>query len=402
VSRARSKIVVDLTALATPGGVRGIGRYIRELALGLSALPEDALRGLELVGLLSVDWNGDFRVTHDLGEFEDRHRASPPTGADYYSWAYRQRLALFRALRRIGADIVHICDPHATPLFLRVFGIRKIVTCHDLVPTRYPEHYMGLGDGGPFIGKLIERRRYTGADLVIAVSEATKHDVRTLLGVPESRVVRVYNGMDVGRWAAEPPGDGAAVLRRLGILEPYALYAGGSDFRKNVEGMLGGIAAARAAGVDLTLAWAGNLEPRHRAAVEARVHAAKLSSAVRLLGFVSDTDLAHLYRRALAHLFVSRLEGFGFTVVEAMASGCPIVTTQGGSLGEVAGDAALTVDPEDPVAIGGALVRLAREPALRSELEERGRRRAPRFSREAQARGTLEAYRKLAEIDAPG
>ena len=106
-------------------------------------------------------------------------------------------------------------------------------------------------------------------------------------------------------------------------------------------------------------------------------------AAVLRLGYVSDDELRVLYRAARAHLLVSRCEGFGLTVVEAMAAGCPVVTTKGGSLSEVAGDAALQVDPENLAAIGDALVRLCREPELppiscAADASGRRRFRAPR------------------------
>jgi alpha-1,3-rhamnosyl/mannosyltransferase len=118
---------------------------------------------------------------------------------------------------------------------------------------------------------------------------------------------------------------------------------------------------------------------------------------VAYLGHVADEELAVLYRAAVAHVIVSRLEGFGLTVVEAMASGCPIIATEAGSLAEVAGDAAITVDPEDASAIGAAIERLLQSNSLRAELIERGRARAPRFSRQAQAVATAEVYRRFFE-----
>jgi alpha-1,3-rhamnosyl/mannosyltransferase len=162
--------------------------------------------------------------------------------------------------------------------------------------------------------------------------------------------------------------------------------------------MMGGIARAKALGVDLDLVWAGHLAPNHIANVEAIARSAGVLGSLKRLGYVPDEDLAALYRAAVAHLFVSRLEGFGLTIVEAMAAGCPVVTTGAGSLAEVAGDAALTVDPEDHAAIGDALARLAKEPKLREDCARRGRERAPKFSRNALAMGTAEVYRRFLAV----
>lgn len=391
---ARPKLLVDLTPLDTPSGPRGIGRYIRELARGLSELPASALEGIDVLGLTSLGWDGSYTTTRDLGSFEGTKPA--PTERDFYVWAYRQRVALWLAARRIGATAVHILDPHATPLLLKPFAIKKIVTCHDLVPTRFPDHYFGPGDGGQFGGKRIERRRYRSADLVIAVSEATRNDVRSILGMPPERVVRVYNGLDLTHWSAPTSVAVEPILARHGLRNrPFVLYVGGADYRKNAEGMMGAILHAKALGVDLDLAWAGHLAPNHIASVETAARSTGVFGSLRRLGYVPDDELVVLYRAAVAHLLVSRLEGFGLTIVEAMAAGCPIVTTSAGSLAEVAGDAALTVDPDDHAAIGDALVRLVRDPALREDLVRRGRERAPLFSRAALAKGTADVYRRF-------
>ena len=390
------RILFDLTPLDTPSGPRGIGRYIRELALGLSELPKSELPGIEIIGLTSLDWTGGYAVTSDIAGYRGGPRAAAPTEKDFYHWAYRQRLLLWRAAKAVGADAVHICDPHATPLFFGMVGCRKIVTCHDLVPTKFPDHYFGVRDGGAFVGKRIERRRYRSADLVVAISDATRDDVVGLLGVPPERVVRVYNGVDVAYWAAPPTADREATLDRFHLRDrDYVLYVGGSDWRKNTEGMMAALARARAAGIDLRWAWAGHLQGGHVAAVENEARRFGVLSAVERLGYVSDDELRVLYRASRAHLFVSRCEGFGLTVVEAMAAGCPVVTTNGGSLAEVAGDAALQVNPENAMAIGDALIRLCREPALAADLVRRGSERARLFSRAAQARAMAAVYRRF-------
>jgi glycosyltransferase involved in cell wall biosynthesis len=112
---------------------------------------------------------------------------------------------------------------------------------------------------------------------------------------------------------------------------------------------------------------------------------------------VPDATLKAIYRAALATLFVSRAEGFGYPVLEAMASGCPVITSNVSSLPEVAGDAALLVDPEDPTAIAQAVLHLCRDPSSRQELKRRGLVRAQAFSLESQARATLAVYRRVLE-----
>jgi len=294
-------LLLDLTPLDTPSGPRGIGRYIRELAIGLSELPKEELAGIDIVGLTSLSWTGGHRVTRDIAAFRGGARSAAPTESDFYQWAYRQRLALWLAAQRVGADAVHICDPHATPLFLGLARCKRIVTCHDLVPTKFPERYFGARDGGAFLGKRIERRRYESADLVVAISDATRADAISLLGVAPDRIVRVYNGIDVSWWAERRDTSIEATLARFGLVgRSFVLYVGGSDWRKNTEGMMGGLARARKLGVDLVLAWAGHLQPGHVAHVEEQARRFGVSHAALRLGYVSDEDLALLYRAARA------------------------------------------------------------------------------------------------------
>ena len=296
----------------------------------------------------------------------------------------------------MNATAVHISDPHATPLFLGFAGCKRIVTCYDLVPTRFPERYMGARDGGAYIGKRIERRRYRNADLVVAISDATRDDAISLLGMPPDRIVRVHAAVDVDSWAALSTSAEAPILERFDLVgRAFLVYVGGCDWRKNTEGMMAGLAHARSQGMDLRLVWAGHLQRGHIDTVEGAARRFGVEDAVHRVGYVSDNELAVLYREAKAHLLVSRYEGFGLTVVEAMACGCPVITTDSGSLAEVVGDAALKVDPEDAAAIGEAILRVCREPELRGDLAARGRERSSRFSRIAQAKAMARVYREF-------
>ncbi len=388
-------VLLDLTPLDTPSRHRGPGRYLSELALGLRDLPADEMGDLRLLGLTHLGLDGSYRVTEDPAAFRGSPELASPTKRDHFRWAYARRLALFRAVKAIGAHAVHLGDPNASANFIGA-RCKLIVTCHDAIPARYPSRYFGVLDGGPFIGLAIERRRYRRADLVIAISDATKADARSYFRVPDERLVRIYNGVDVDRWRQTPMLPPDEVLAKHGLRgRAFFLYVGASDWHKNIDGMLAGFAKARAERPDIVLAWAGKLRPDHAEKADALATSLGVGDAVKRLGYVGDDELGVLYRAARAHVLVSWCEGFGLTVVEAMASGCPVLTTQGGSLGEIVLDAALTVDPADSTAIGVAIARLAGDETLRDDLSRRGRARAPLFSRNVQAREMARAYRKL-------
>jgi glycosyltransferase involved in cell wall biosynthesis len=392
------KVLLDLTSLDTPARDRGHGRYVRVLARGLAELPRAELGSLEVLALTHLGLDGSYRVTDDITAFHGSPELAAPGPRDHYRWAYARRFGLWRAVRAIGASAVHLGDPNATPLFIGLTTCKKIVTCHDAIPARYPDVYFGIRDGGPVAGLFIEKRRYRSADLVIAISDATRRDMCMYLGVPPERIVRIHNGVDVERWSREPELEKKAVLEKYSLASaPFALYVGASDWHKNIEGMMRGLAAARAAGSKAVIAWAGRLRDDRARAVDEMSRRVGVADAIRMLGFVSDDELSVLYRAARAHVLVSRCEGFGLPVVEAMAAGCPVLTTRGGSLDEVAGDAAIAVDPDDHAAIGAALSRLFSDDELCADLAARGRKRAPLFSRAVQASAMALAYRRLLE-----
>src|SRR6185436_18365707 len=140
----------------------------------------------------------------------------------------------------------------------------------------------------------------------------------SFLGVPPERIVRIYNGVDVDQWSAIPTLSRLEVLRRFGVDDrAFLLYVGASDWHKNIPGMLRGLASACSRGVDVVLAWAGQLREDHAASVTALANELGVGDRVLLLGMVSDDELAILYRNARAHVLVSYCEGFGLPVVEA-------------------------------------------------------------------------------------
>ncbi len=391
---AADTVLLDLTALDTPSRFRGTGRYVRALTRGLAALDRESLAGLRLLGLTKLGWDGSFEVTEDLDGFQG-HLDFEPTDHDYVRMRYKRRLWLWHVARECGVSLVHLPDPSATPL-LRSFGANRwVATCLDLIPLRYPDRYFGWRDGWGAIGKRISRRRFTSADHVIAISDATRDDLVALLGMDAARITTTPIGCDLDRWRCARREPDAATVRRYGLVgQSYLLYVGDADWRKNTEGMIAGLARARALGADVELAMAGVLSGERAQRVDRIAKDHGVGAQVHRIGYVHDDDLPALYRCAIAHIFVSRLEGFGLTVIEAMAAGCPVITTRAGSLAEVAGDAAQLVDPEDADAIGHAVAPISAGAELRAQLVERGRVQAEKFTFESQARTTLVAYRK--------
>ena len=182
---------------------------------------------------------------------------------------------------------------------------------------------------------------------------------------------------------------------RFALTHPFVLYVGNIKPHKNLERLIEAFAIARSGGPDdLRLVMIGD-EISKYPALRQSVHRHRLDKHVRFFGFQPAATLVAFYRMARAFVFPSLYEGFGLPPLEAMANLTPVVTSNISSMPEVAGDAALLVDPHDPRAIADGIHRAVTDEALRADLIERGRRRAAAFSwREAAVR-TLDVYRSV-------
>lgn len=265
---------------------------------------------------------------------------------------------------------------------------RAVVTIHDLGYLYYPEAH-------PLKRRLYLRwsTRWNAwrATRILADSEATKRDIITYCGVPAAKIDVAYLGVSP-RFA---PVDDQARLRstaeRYGITGPYLLYVGTVQPRKNLLRLLDAWAAylATAPSTPVTLVIAGK-RGWLTEQIERRATAHGIRDRVRFTGYVADDDLPALLSGALAFLLPSLYEGFGLPVLEAQACGTPVLTSTTSSLPEVAGDAAVLVDPADTSAIRDGIARLIEDANLREELRVRGLARVAGWTWERTARQTLD------------
>ncbi len=234
-----------------------------------------------------------------------------------------------------------------------------------------------------------------GATALIAVSAATADDLTGLLGVGPRRIHVVHEGVDPV-FADEAGGDDAVELPPR-----YVLFVSTLEPRKNILGIIKGFEKAVADGYPGDLVLVGRWGWRTEAAREA-LATSPARTRIRHLDYLQRGALKRVMRGAEALLFPSWLEGFGLPVVEAMASSVPVIVSRCSSLPEVAGDAALYVDPADHAAIGRAVVRLAGDPALRDELVAAGLERAALFRWRDAARATATVLRRAAGLPEHG
>ncbi|MGC8779506.1 MAG: glycosyltransferase family 4 protein [Anaerolineae bacterium] len=360
----------------------GINGYIYHL---LRHLPrgEPTVAGLpaEFVAFLH-----DARFVAPPGLVVERSRWNTAGPWRRILWEQTRLAALARRL-----DLLHGLA-YALPL---ACACRAVVTVHDLSFLRYPQAFRRLNRA---YLSWITRAAVRKACRVIAVSESTRQDVIALYGVPADRVVVVPNGVAEAFRPADRS-EVAAFRRRKGLPERFFLFLGTLEPRKNIERLLDAYAlflrdhAARMA--DRPCLVIAGAKGWFYEAIFARVQRLNLADRVFFPGFVPAAELPWWYRAADLFIYPSLYEGFGLPVLEAMACGTPVITSNASSLPEVAGDAALLVPPDDADALAGAMARVWHEPALAAALREAGLKQASRFSWQRTARETLAVYRAV-------
>ncbi len=269
-----------------------------------------------------------------------------------------------------------------------------VITVHDLAFLRFPQAFRR---GNRTYLRLFTRLSTRRAARVIAVSESTRRDVIALCGVPAERVIAVPNGVTEAFCPAEPAAV-AEFRRRAGLPDRFILYLGTLEPRKNLVRLLDAYAMWRQASQqDIPLVLAGG-KGWFFETIFARVAELGLADSVVFPGFVPAAELPWWYRAADVFVYPSLFEGFGLPVLEAMACGAATITSRTSSLPEVAGEAAVLVDPEDTAALADALSRVLADRALAESLQAAGPRQAAQFSWRRTASETAQVYREVLNL----
>lgn len=298
-----------------------------------------------------------------------------------------EQLLLPRAAVRARLDLLHTIA-FGPPI---LYGGRKVLTIHDLGFRLYP---------GTVPGKYARYWNWAygtaarGCAHLIAVSEATRRDIVMLLKRPEEEISVVPCGIDPVYLATRPHEASATAATPANPHRPYLLNVGVLQPRKDLGTLLRAFARIRAARPDLELVVCG---PRGWGypAPEVLAEEAGLAGAVRFVSGVPQAEMPALYRGAALFLFTSIHEGFGLPLLEAMASGVPVVATNSSAIPEVVGDAARLAPVGDDAGLARAALLLLGDPAARAEQVRLGLARAGQFSWERSARLTLDVYQRI-------
>jgi glycosyltransferase involved in cell wall biosynthesis len=371
---------IGISTSVIQGGRSGVGRHVLALLREFRDAPPDfdfVLFGLE--GDLPLF---DFvRDRMEIVTVPERFRSAVKNIAWHQS-------VLPRLARSHRLDVLHV------PSYRRLLWRRPchlVGTIHDLAPF----HLAGKYDWKRMLyGRIVVRRLAHRQDRIITVSENTARDVVRFFKVSREKITIIHNGVDHAQF--HPEGGDASrefCARRFHLQKPFFLYVARLEHpgKNHVRLIQAFDQFKKRHNSEWQLAFGGadwhGAEDIHQAAAQSSI-----ASDIRFLGFVSDSDLPHLYRAASGFVYPSLFEGFGIPPIEAMACGCPVICSTRGALGEVVGDAALIVDPEDVGSISARLGLLATEEGEWRRLQSAGFGRARRFTWALAARATLDVY----------
>jgi glycosyltransferase involved in cell wall biosynthesis len=296
-------------------------------------------------------------------------------------------LFLVPHLKRHGVDLFHGLS-NEIPQGIHKSNIPSVVTLHDLIFMRYPEFY-----------KPIDRKIYFKkikyachvADKIIAISKQTKHDIETFFHIPKEKIELIYQPVGAAFFEKQHI---ESVREKYHLPERFILAVGTLEPRKNQLALLQALHSAK---IRIPVIFVGKQTRPYTSEIQQFISDKKMENQVIFLPHVLETDLAGLYQSATLSVYISVFEGFGLPVIEAMASGCPVITSTVSVLPETAGDAAILCNPSAIEEIAQKIASLLQNEPLRNELIQKGRVRAEQFHPENYAKNLVSLYAKIWE-----
>jgi glycosyltransferase involved in cell wall biosynthesis len=382
---------IGINALFLQKPTTGMGQHLLHLLEGLDSLDERD----QQYTLLAPRFRRAYTVR--APQLSDRFREVEVVSAlarlgENVEQVWWEQVGIVLAGSREKIDLLH-CPYWSNPVWS---PWPTVVTVHDVIQFVLPEYawrkisrvYFGLVSAGA--------RR---ADAIITVSECSKRDIVKILGLPPERIHVIGNAVDASFYPVRDAWLLASVRERYGIGVRYILYFGGFDMRKNVPRIIEAYSRLpEPLRREYQLVVAGRYQHLgHPLYPDPRetVRRLGLEGQVVFTGQFREQDKAPLLSAATIFAFPSLYEGFGIPVLEAMACGTPVVTSNLSALPEVAGDAGVLVDPYDPDAICQAFAELLENQSKREELSRRGLERARRFTWHEVAEQTVRVYRQV-------
>lgn len=300
----------------------------------------------------------------------NHHLFSKPLPVPFY-----HRLAsIFRSSCFNDLDVLHLQHPQL-PYFKKP-NIPVVMTVHDIIPVFYPEFHNAKR---VFFFRHVLPSYLRNADAIIASSNSTKRDLVKYYGLPEAKIKVIYPAL--------PQKETTKKSKR----ENFILYIGTLEPRKNLEGVIKAFSILKSKGYPQKLVIAGRKGWDYQNIFKT-IKRLNLQNEVIYKGYVSEKEKQELYEKASLFVWPSFYEGFGLPVLEAMAYGVPVVTSNTSSLPEVVGDAGILVNPHNPEDIAAGMIKALKEP---EKLAKKGLKRAKQFALKHMIKQTLAVYEEV-------
>ncbi|MEZ5031380.1 MAG: glycosyltransferase family 1 protein [Saprospiraceae bacterium] len=358
----------------------GLGNYARTVVRGLArAFPSHHYH------LYTPDLGDrpDCQVFQQGAPFEVH---TPPRTMPGTLW---RTMGITNALVRDEVHLYHGLS-NELPIGIHKGTIKTLATVHDLIYRHYPAHYSRM-DRVIYNGKT--KYASENADLVIAISECTRADILDAYDVPEERVVVAYQSCDPMFYQEVGSEEGKSIRARNALPKEYLLYVGSVNERKNLLGLVKAIELLPES-LRLPLVVVGHGGSYLRK-VNRYLTSRNLTKVVYFRPGIASEYLPAIYQGATAFCYPSLYEGFGIPILEALASGVPVLTSNRSSMPEAGGPGSCYVEPEEPESIAAGLQKVLEDTALRQDMVRQGREHADKFTLEKTTRGLWGYYQEV-------